>query len=220
MIAESQSSPPDGRAAGIGLVLAAVATCGLLINHPAVTAHTFAEVLKSEAANQVMDGVVHGGFIVVMSIQLVCLSVLSLRIGLLRPPVLSALLFAVLGIGFLGLSMLVDGFVTPAVASRYLEATDKVDFAKSLFVLIGGLLGVLMPLGLLFQSVSVLLWSCALLRSNGIGRAIAIGGMTVVLLIVVGAVWTAFTPHVLIAALIGLGLWYAAVGIGLTSRRL
>ena len=56
--------------------------------------------------------------------------------------------------------------VTPAVAAKYLAAPAKIEFAKSLFVLIGTLIGLLMPLGLMFQSAAIAAWGWALVASR------------------------------------------------------
>ena len=50
-------------AAGILSIATGIATVALLANHPGGDAHTFADVLKDEAANRTMDAIVHGGFV-------------------------------------------------------------------------------------------------------------------------------------------------------------
>jgi hypothetical protein len=216
-----EAGPPGGRAAGLMLVGMAIVTGGLLINHPSGSGHTFAEVLRSEAADQVVDAIVHGGFIVVLSLELVGMAIVSARIGLRRPAVIAALVFALFGAGFLALSMCLDGLVLPAIAVRYAEVPEKVDQARSLFVLLGTLVRFLMPVGLLFQAASVAAWSAALWPCSGIVRTAAIVGIVVAVLAAAGiAATAAMSPHMLIGALVGMALWYALVGVGLARGQL
>jgi len=154
------------RAAGILSIATGIATVALLANHPGGDAHTFADVLKDEAGNRTMDAIVHGGFVVVLALQTICYATLSARIG---RGAIAGLVFFAFGAAFLSASMVLDGLVTPALAVKYLAAPEKIDFAKSLFALVGTLIGLLMPMGLAFQSAAVAGWGVALVTS-GISR--------------------------------------------------
>ena len=221
MSADIHARPAASRAAGIVLIVVAVATAALLINHPAASGTSFTDVLRNEAAAQAMNAVVHGGFIVVLAAELACMAIASTRLGWQRPAVAVAFVFALVGAGFLMLSMLVDGLVTPALAARYVDTPEKAEQARSVFVLLGTLVRFLMPLGLLFQLASVAAWSSALVRSGGVVRAAAIVGLVVAALAAVGiAATAAMGPRALVAALIGIAIWYALIGAGLALRRI
>jgi len=202
------------RAAGILALATAVAALALLANHPGGEAHSFADILANEAGNRLANAVVHGGFIVVLALQAICYVVLSARIGATRLAVVAALVLFAFGAAFLAASLVLDGLATPAVAAKYLAAPNKVDYAKSLFVLIGALVGVLMPIGLAFQSAAIACWGWALAASR-LARiagalALAMGGVGFAAL-AAGAV--AMNPFVLMAVMAMTALWAALAGI-------
>jgi len=199
------------RAAGILSIATGIATVALLANHPGGDAHTFADVLKDEAANRTMDAIVHGGFVVVLALQAICYATLSARIG--RGAIAGLVLFA-FGAAFLSASMVLDGLVTPALAVKYLAAPGKIEFAKSLFALVGTLIGLLMPIGLAFQSAAAGAWGVALMTS-GISRLVGVIGLALGAAAFVALAATAGTmnPLVLMGVLAVTALWAVVAGI-------
>src|SRR6185369_6450275 len=101
--------PHVSRARGAGWLAIATGIAGvaLLASHPGGAATDFAGVLREEAANRAMDAVVHGGFVIVLALQMVCYALLSARLGLTRGAVMAALVFFAFGAAFLSASMLV-----------------------------------------------------------------------------------------------------------------
>ncbi len=198
----------QSRATGILSIATGIAAFALLANHPEDGAHSFAEVLKSEAANRAMDALVHGGFVVVLALQAICYARLKSTAGLV--------LFA-FGAAFLSASMVLDGLVTPAVAVRYLAAPDKIEYARSLFVLIGTLIGLLMPIGLAFQSAAIAVWGAALWSTS---RAAGLAGLALGGGAFLGLAATAGTmnPLVLMGAIAAASLWAVVAGIVLLRR--
>jgi len=199
------------RAAGILSIATGIATVALLANHPGGDAHTFADVLKDEAANRTMDAIVHGGFVVVLALQTICYATLSARIG--RGAIAGLVLFA-FGTAFLSASMVLDGLVTPALAAKYLAAPEKIEFAKSLFALVGTLIGLLMPIGLAFQSAAAGAWGVALMTS-GISRLAGVIGLALGAAAFVALAATAGTmnPLVLMGVLAVTALWAVVAGL-------
>ena len=204
---------PRTRSVGLIAIMSGIAAIALLANHPEGTAQTFADVLKSEAANRLMDGVVHGGFIAVLGLQLVCYSIFSARLGLSRAPTVAGLVFFAMGAAFLSASMLIDGLATPAIAARYLAAPAKLEYAKSLFVLMSTLVGFLMPIGLMFQSAAIAAWGWALTASRQ-SRSAGLFGLLLggVMFAALGASFALMNPFVLMGAITGTALWTIVVG--------
>jgi len=199
------------RAAGILSIATGIATVALLANHPGGDAHTFADVLKDEAANRTMDAIVHGGFVVVLALQTICYATLSARIG--RGAIAGLVLFA-FGTAFLSASMVLDGLVTPALAAKYLAAPEKIEFAKSLFALVGTLIGLLMPIGLAFQSAAAGAWGVALMTS-GISRLAGVIGLALgaAAFVALGATAGTMNPLVLMGVLAVTALWAVVAGL-------
>ncbi|MDB6157427.1 MAG: hypothetical protein JWO04_1133 [Gammaproteobacteria bacterium] len=96
-----------------------LATLTLLANHPMPGAHTFADLIKAEARNQFVDGLVHGGFMATLSVLIVCFVFLSRALGMARVAVVAAFVAFCIGCGALMGSMILDGFVVPAIAVRF-----------------------------------------------------------------------------------------------------
>ncbi len=216
--------PTAGRDAGAVLVACAAASVLLLMNHPEGGAsHTLADVLRQEASHALSDAIVHGGFIVVLAVELVCFAVLATRLGARRPAVLAAMVFALVGAGLLSASMILDGLVTPAVATRYLAAPpERQEAARGLLVLIGAAINALMPLGLAFLGAAALAWSAVLIPTPARRARIAGGaGLILGLAALVGAALSpaSATPIPLMAALLASAAWALAAGIFMTNGR-
>lgn len=197
-----------------GLAIASgIASLVLLASHPGGAAHGFAEVLRNEAANRLVDGIVHGGFIAVLGLQLVCYSIFSARLGLTRATTVAGLVFFGMGVAFLCGSMVIDGLVNPAIAARYLSAPEKLEFARSLFVLMGTLVALLMPVGLIFQSMAFVAWGWALI-ATGHSRIVGFAGISLGSLMgaALALEFSQLNPFVLMGAIVGTSVWALAVG--------
>ena len=162
------------RTAGVLLLLTAVASLALLAAHPGETATTFAGVLKEEAANRSIAGAVHGGYIAVLVLQIVGYAKLSGSLDLRRLLPLAGIVFFAAGALFLSASLLLDGLVIPALATRYADAPAKIESARALFVFCETAIGFLMPIGLAFQGAAIASWGAALWRSSRIAGAIGL----------------------------------------------
>jgi len=211
---------------GLALAFAScgLATLTLLVNHPNDGAHTFAEFIKYEARNQFIDGLVHGGFIFTLGALSVCFVFLSRSLGATRAPVVIGLVAFFMGCGALTLSMILDGFATPAIAARFVgtDGAEGLQTAKTLLILIGTLIRFLMPTGLLLQSVAVLSWSTVIAAGHGLQRAVGLFGAAAALALIIGvfAAPAALSTHVLLGGILLQALWYLALAVVLFRRDL
>jgi hypothetical protein len=202
----------NNRVVGLLAIATGVAGFALLAIHPDGEAKTFAEVLQNEAANRAMDAVVHGGFIAVLALQLVCYAVFSGRIGLSRVTTVAGMVLFAVGSAFLAGSMLMDGLVLPAVAARYAGHPDKIELARTIYVLGGTLISFLMPIGLGFQSAAIAAWGSALIGARQ--RLAGLTGLTLgaaMLAIMVLGLAT-MNPIALMAGIAGAALWAMLAG--------
>jgi len=108
--------------------------------------------------------------------------------------------------------MVLDGFATPAIAVRFAGA-DDLQPAKTLFILLGTLIGFLMPTGLLFQSVAMLSWSSAIVKGRGLRRAVGAFGLAaaICLIITIFATPKAMLAHVVLGGIVLQSTWYLAI---------
>ena len=208
---------------GGAYAICAIATLGLLANHPGGGALTFADMLKGEARDQFMDGIVHGGFIMTLSTLIVCFVYLARHLGNSRLPVVIGFVAFCIGAGAIMASMIVDGFATPAVAARFANDTspDKLAMARSILIVFATLIRFLMPMGLLFQAIAILGWSTEIVRRPGFGRVSGGLGIIVGALVIAGlaAVPAGMIDHVLLVAIVLQGVWYLSVTLYLFTTK-
>lgn len=221
-MAEEISSDRERRGLAAAFALCALAMLTLMATHPTGGAGSLAEVLKDEAANAVTDGLVHGGFIVTLGALVVCLVLLSRRLGSVRLPVTIGLTAFCIGTGPLIASMILDGFVTPALAVRFVDAAgaDNLTMARTLLIFCGTVIRFLMPIGILFQSVAMLAWSLVIVKQPRLGGSVGAFGLLAGLALIVAlpAVRSALMPHVLLAGIALQAIWYLALAALLCSR--
>jgi hypothetical protein len=200
------------RGLAAAFTLCALSGLTLLANHPSGSPGSFADLIKDEAAHQVIDGVVHGGFVVTLVALVICFVLLSRFLGLAKTPVVIGLVCFCVGCGALIASMVLDGFATPTIAVRF-AGTDDLQPAKTLFVLIGTLIRFLMPMGLLFQFVAMLSWSSAIVKGPGLPRAVGLFGLAVAisLIIAIFATPAVKAAHVILGGIALQSIWYLAI---------
>jgi hypothetical protein len=205
-------------ASGAVLMLAGIVEIVLLALHPESSAHDFAGMLREEANGRLNDALVHGGFIVLLAVQLVGYRVLSLRLGADRTSVLAAGVFFTIGTAVLGASLFVDGLLIPKLAYRFAGATAaQQDAARPIFALAGAAIGLLMPIGLAFQGIGVVAWSIRLL---GLARVTGSASLLLGLVILSSAIGLTANPMFVAAAIPATALWSGLGGILLWRRTL
>ena len=222
-MAERSEEMAPARLSGLMLVVCGGASVALLAAHPGDDGPPLlAAVLRREAAQAVSDAIVHGGFVLVLVLELIGFSALAVRSGPWRTSVIAALVFALTGSSLLAASMILDGLVTPAVAGHYSQLTaDKQEPARALFAVLGAAIRVLMPAGLAFLGASSLAWGAALLPAAGRGRvggAIALACGAVVIL-AVGMSLQSVGVIGLPVAILGVAAWAVAAGVLLAFWR-
>ena len=204
----------NNRGLSIGFGLCALTSFALMANHPRGVAGNFSDVLRDEASNRVIDAVVHGGYIANLVTLIICFVFLSRNLGSTRLPVVIGLVCFCTGSGSLMASMLLDGFATPAIAARFAGTAD-LQPARTLFILLGTLIGALMPMGLLLQSVGMLGWSSVIAQGHRLGRAVGVLGL-VIAIVLISAIVAAparMAMHVVLAGVALQSLWYGALAV-------
>lgn len=219
-MADDISSYRERRGLAAAFTLCALASLTLLANHPSGSPGSFALLLKDEAAHRVIDGVVHGGFCITLVALIICFVFLSRLLGSAKPSVVIGLVCFCAGCGALIASMVLDGFATPAIAVRFAGA-DDLQAAKTLFILLGTLIGILMPTGVLFQSLAMLSWSSAIAKGPTLRRVVGAFGLAaaICLIVAIFAVPAAMTAHVLMGGIVLQSVWYLAIAALLCNRR-
>ena len=204
------AGPSSDRVIGALTIASAIAGFALLAAHPAEQAHNFAEVVQQEARQQMQDLIVHGGYILVLSLQILCFGFFSSRLSGARIAAGAAKTFFAIGAAWICVSLLFDGLVTPAIATRYVNQPDA---AHPLFVLISAVVRYVMPIGLTFQALAVACWGIAMLSSRlRISGAIAsLLGAGLLAAVAIGALGG--MPVAYVGAFAAMALWPLIAGV-------
>ena len=183
--------------------LCALVMTTLLVNHPTDGA---------EASHQLRDALVHGGFIVTQCILLIGFTIWSRRSGSSRVPVVVGMVCFCVGSGALMASMLLDGFVSPALALRF--AGDP-DTARVLLSFGGTVIRFLMPWGLALQLAAMLSWSLVLITQAGVSRVVGAVGVVCAIAVPTGAAFMSLSAHLILGTLLVQVVWYLGLAVSL-----
>ena len=191
----------------------------LLALHPEGDAKDFAGVLREEAAHRGIDAIVHGGFMLILAIQIACYAIFSARLTLAANAAIAGLVFFCFGAALQSGSVLIDGLVIPAIAAKYAALPAKLETARTLFVFGGTMISFLMPLGIGFQSAGIVAWSAGLLRTPR--RSAGIAGLVIGLLILTATIagLSTMNPIALMGGIAGLAVWAVVAGSAMFGRK-
>jgi hypothetical protein len=212
----------EGRGLAAAFALCALASLTLLASHPNGGARSLADFIKDAARDQYIDAFVHGGFIVTLGALIVCFTFLSRCLGSARAAVVIGLVSFSIGSGALMASMILDGFVTPAIAARFAgtDSADNLLTAKTLLIFLGTLIRFLMPIGMLLQSLAMFSWSSVIVRGRGLQRVVGAFGLAAALSLIVSLLTAPATmaAHVLLGGIALQAIWYFVLAALLFSR--
>ena len=210
------------RLAAFAIVCMAVCILVALFHHPVVQGAANAQEVQAQMARLGRaDNLVHGALTVMLVVLASALAVFDNLLAGLRPIPSGARIAYFLGCVLLGVAMLFDGFVLPALATRFafLKPADV-----HLLALIIGTIGIVVQefskAGLVCLCAAVLLWSYAAAAARPAlpgWRWLAALGVPAGLL---PAAWILFgdlmlTPHSLMAIFGAHTAWYLAVAASL-----
>jgi hypothetical protein len=202
------------RGLAAALLCCALTTLVLLASHPAGGGRTLVEIIQTEARDQRIDALVHTGFVVTLTVLIVCFVLVARLLGPTRPAVLTGLVSFCVGCGLLMLSMVLDGLAVSDSAALIP--------ARTALMLCGVLIRILMPMGLVFQAATMLAWSLAIAARQGLRLAMAVYGTFAAVLLFCGVLFApaALSEHVLLGAIVLLALWYGALALLVGTRRI
>ena len=146
----------------------------------------------------------------------------ALRRGLTRQPVVAGLITFAIGIGGLLAAGLIDGFVLPEIAARFVAASPAArDAAVATLAACGVAVNVLTAFGIVAMAIAIGAWSLDLVRDVGESRIAGIVGFVSALLTVsvLVAGGPSLRPHMLIAVLCVQGVWYVWIAALLARGR-
>ena len=173
-------SARSARAAGALLIVASIFELLAMAHHPSVHAHDLATVLVQLQALSAVSAWVHGVLIALMLIVFFALTEFAWQRGITRPAIRAGLIAYAAGVVAMMGAALVDGFVTPRVAtlSTGVSATD-LQVTAQLLKLCMLFNQALARLGAIAMSAAIIAWSLDLLLRAGLERALGVAGMAI-----------------------------------------
>jgi hypothetical protein len=158
------------RRAAIAIAGTTLLALAALSHHPVAShADSVQQTLMQLAALQRMNGVVHGGLIVLLGVLAAGFAVFSTTLGIRRPAVLFAATAYGLGCCSMVAAMLFDGFVIPQLARALIAPpATGADAALALMRAIGVAVQVLTKAGFLSMCIALGAWSHALCTGHRI----------------------------------------------------
>lgn len=213
---------PDGAPAGIVIAIASLMTLVSVAHHPTTPkALKPADAFPAIVALTGADRMVHTIVIGTMLALVFGFTVYALRRGLHRSAVIGGLIAFTFGIATTIGAALVDGFLIPEIASRYVDATPElIGRAAMLLQTCALAIQVATKAGFVGMSLGIVLWSADLIFDKGFLR---IAGIVGVLAGVVPVILTLsggyLNPHALMVVIAIQTLWYLAIATLLLQRR-
>jgi hypothetical protein len=186
----------------------------VLLAHPDGGGHTLSEILEAEAKTARTAGIVHGGFILISVLLIMCLAAFSRILGFANKLVTLAFVLFCVGAAALMMSMTLDGLVIPALATQCFRenSPECLTSARTLFLFSGILISILMKMGLLFEGASMFLYSIAIVRRGA--KAVGSYGIAAALILLISTLMVSgINPHLLIGGILLLCVWYFALAI-------
>ena len=191
----------------------------LLLVHPHEQLHAFPDVVEFELGHRLSNALVHGGAIGLFLLLLAGHVALARFIESASLSVTLAVTAFGGGCAFMTASLLLDGFVTPALALQYRGAQDLTvqNSIEALVRFCGTNIRVLMPTALLSFAASALAWCVAMVRAGG--RSRLAGAASGVIGAIVAVMMFAATPrildHAIAASLFLIAVWHLVLAMAL-----
>jgi hypothetical protein len=198
-------------------VIAGTLMLMLLFAHPHAQARTFTDVIEFEITHRLRNQAVHGGMIALLGVSLVAHIAAARLFDRANLLVTSAVTAFGGGCVLMMASLVLDGFVTPALALQFRAAQELAtkDSIETLVRFCDTSIRVLMPMALLAFAISAIAWCGALSPHGGRNRVIGIlsgliGAIICTLILVVSP---AALNHALMAALFLTAVWQLVLSL-------
>jgi hypothetical protein len=200
--------------AGTVIGIATVLTIALVAHHPVAAGQDHSEILNDIVRQASMDRLVHGGLIAIVGALLFGFSLFASCLDASRPLIRLGLIAYTAGCAGLVGAAVIDGFITPDIATRFAAApADDLRVAYGFLIFGGSAIQYLTKLSFVLLSTGIASWSLALIGAGGPRRwaglfGLIAGGVPTLLILTTG---TVMTPYSLIAILALQGVWNLAI---------
>ncbi len=213
---------PDGAPAGIAIAIASLATLVSVAHHPTTSrTPTPAQAIPAIVALSGADRMVHATVIGTMLALVFGFAVYALRRGLHRSAVIAGLIAFTFGIATTVGAALIDGFLIPEIASRYVDGTAEVMTRGAALLQTCALaIQVATKAGFVGMSLGIVLWSADLVFDKGFLRIAGIVGVLAGIAPVVLTLSGGYlNPHSLTIVIAIQTLWYLTIATAILLRR-
>lgn len=174
----SAPEPRQVHAAGWFLLTAAVLAVVIMAMHPTAGTHDHAEFVDRMGRGLPGNTFVHGSLVTLLLVMGGCLLWLRDVLGASRPLVRAGTVAMVVGVAGNVAAGLVNGFIVPNLAARYVGVDEAgLEAVWPVMALCREVNATTARVGLVGLSLSALLWSCVLAGVPGWRRWVGVGGV-------------------------------------------
>lgn len=203
----------------------AIGACAILAvlavaQHPVAASHVAAQAIPEVVQLSLIDRLVHGFLIATTLATFFGFTIFSARRGFDRHTTIAGFIGYALGVAAVIGAALIDGFIIPDIAARYVKVThDDIRAAVPLLTFCAIAIQNLTKLGFVAMSAGIFAWSVGLVASPGTLRTVGIVGFFAAGLPVVILSYAHFlNPHLLGIIVLVQAVWYLAIAALLWKR--
>ena len=220
-ISAAERSGPSTRIAGTTIALCAGLGIVAIAFHPTVSTPEAAERMADVARLGLIDRVVHGALIVWLGGLIFGFSAFCMRRGFDRATILAGFVAFAIGCAASIGATLLDGFLAPAIGTRYAGTPqDSVRIANTVLEISALAIQILTKVGVVALSAGILFW-CADLVSSPRSRQVGVIGIaSAILPVALVASGVALTAHTVGIIVVVQAVWFIAVATMLIREQL
>jgi hypothetical protein len=219
--APSLAARPDPRVAAGALAVCAILAIVAVGLHPVAESHAAAQAIPEMVRLAPMDRLVHGFLILTSLATFFGLTIFAARRGFGRQTTIAGYIPYALGVTAVIGAALIDGFITPDIATRYVKVTpEDIRAAVPLFHLCAIAIQNLTKLGFVAMAAGIFAWSIGLVHSPGTLRTVGIVGLfSAGLTIAILSYAHYLNPHFVGIIVFVQAIWYLGIAGLLWTRR-
>jgi len=223
---ESYTAPldeprPSGQVAGWLLAASSLLSLLFMLHHPSVAATATGQMVAEVSREALLAMTVHGVLIAMLFVQFYSLTVLSVRLGLRRGPVIAGLTAQAAGVLAMLGAALISGFLVPDLAGHLGGASrEALEMGRQQMSFAHLANQRLAQVGVVAMGLAMAMWSITLLADRGFTRLIGAAGLLLGSALVTAMLSGRITLHVhgMTLVLAILVVWYLAVAVQLIRR--
>lgn len=213
----------NAQISGIILAISSTLSFAVILHHPTISAHELSLQVAENANEMTINGLVHGGLIGCLLVNLLAFTLYSNHRGMANISVLAAFLMYSSSALLMIIAALINGFVYPQFLQQIACCQpDLLEYTPLIKTFSWNVNQTLASASVIGTAIATACWSINLLRSFGIQKLVALCGLTmgsgVSVAIVTG--WLTLNLFGMTIVVCVLGMWNVALAYLLFFKKL